>query len=38
MLAGYKIPREVRYIDVLPRTPTGKLRKHQIRDKLLAGR
>jgi fatty-acyl-CoA synthase len=27
-LAGFKIPRDYRFVDTLPRTPTGKLRKH----------
>ena len=34
-LAGYKRPREVRFLDELPRTPTGKLRKHELRSRLL---
>lgn len=29
-LAGYKRPRRYRFVDTLPRTPTGKLLKHQI--------
>lgn len=35
-LAGYKVPREVRIVDELPRTPTGKLRKHELRDQVIA--
>lgn len=35
-LAGYKVPREVRVVDELPRTPTGKLRKHELRDQVIA--
>ena len=31
-LAGFKVPREIRMVDSLPRTPTGKLRKHQLVD------
>ena len=31
-LARYKVPREIRFTDSLPRTPTGKLRKHLIVD------
>ncbi len=27
-LARYKVPREIRFTEQLPRTPTGKLRKH----------
>lgn len=34
-LAGYKCPRELRFLDELPRTPTGKLRKHELRSRLL---
>ncbi|WP_106849943.1 acyl-CoA synthetase [Blastococcus sp. Marseille-P5729] len=30
-LAKYKLPRSIDFVDELPRTPTGKLRKHQIR-------
>jgi fatty-acyl-CoA synthase len=34
-LAGYKVPREVRFLAELPRTPTGKMRKHELRSALL---
>lgn len=30
-LAPFKLPRSIAFIDLLPRTPTGKLRKHEIR-------
>lgn len=30
-LAKYKLPRSLDFVDELPRTPTGKLRKHQLR-------
>lgn len=30
-LAKFKLPRSIEFIDELPRTPTGKLRKHEIR-------
>lgn len=30
VLARFKIPREFRFVDQLPRTPTGKLRKHEL--------
>ncbi|MBE7195669.1 acyl-CoA synthetase [Gordonia polyisoprenivorans] len=32
-LAGYKVPREFRFVDDLPRTPTGKLVKGPLRQK-----
>ncbi|MEA3019901.1 MAG: hypothetical protein QOI47_1425 [Actinomycetota bacterium] len=31
-LAGFKCPRSVDFVEELPRTPTGKLRKHVLRD------
>ncbi|MCY1286637.1 3-[(3aS,4S,7aS)-7a-methyl-1,5-dioxo-octahydro-1H-inden-4-yl]propanoyl:CoA ligase [compost metagenome] len=30
-LAGYKVPRHVRFVDALPRTPSGKVEKHKLR-------
>jgi long-chain acyl-CoA synthetase len=33
LLAGYKCPTSVDYIDSLPRTPTGKVIKHQLRER-----
>ena len=29
-LAGFKQPRRIDVVDSLPRTPTGKLRKHEL--------
>ncbi|SDC04989.1 fatty-acyl-CoA synthase [Cupriavidus sp. YR651] len=30
-LAGYKVPRHVRFLPALPRTPSGKVEKHKLR-------
>jgi long-chain acyl-CoA synthetase len=32
-LAGYKLPRVVEFVDEFPRTPTGKVRKLELRDR-----
>jgi long-chain acyl-CoA synthetase len=34
-LAGYKKPREVVFVDALPRNALGKVLKHQVRDQLV---
>lgn len=34
-LAAYKVPQHVRIVDALPRTPSGKVEKHKLRDQLL---
>jgi acyl-CoA synthetase (AMP-forming)/AMP-acid ligase II len=36
-LAGYKRPRSVEFIDVLPRNPSGKVLKKDLREKYWAG-
>jgi long-chain acyl-CoA synthetase len=38
LLAGYKAPRSVDFIDVIPRTGTGKITKRPLRDPYWAGR
>ncbi|ALG86775.1 acyl-CoA synthetase [Gordonia phthalatica] len=35
-LAAFKAPKEIRFVDELPRTPTGKLVKRTLRDQVLA--
>ncbi|MBV8994318.1 MAG: hypothetical protein JO287_11625, partial [Pseudonocardiales bacterium] len=37
LLAGYKAPRTVEFVDVLPATPTGKVLKRELRAKYWAG-
>lgn len=32
-IAGYKIPRRYRFVDAFPRTPSGKIKKFELRDK-----
>jgi fatty-acyl-CoA synthase len=34
-VAGYKVPRSIDFVDSLPRTETGKLQKHKVRDRYL---
>ncbi|KRB78114.1 acyl-CoA synthetase [Nocardioides sp. Root190] len=36
-IAGYKVPREFHFRDVLPRTPTGKMVKGKLREEYVAG-
>ncbi|GAA4662188.1 AMP-binding protein [Gordonia humi] len=36
-LAAYKVPRDIRFIEELPRTPTGKLVKGDLRKQILGG-
>ena len=37
-LAGYKRPREVAFVDELPRNALGKVQKHLVRDRLVEGK
>ena len=34
LIAGYKVPKEVRFVDTLPMTATGKVLKRAVRDQL----
>jgi medium-chain acyl-CoA synthetase len=34
--APYKYPRRIEFIDSLPKTPTGKIRRRQLRDQEYA--
>jgi long-chain acyl-CoA synthetase len=36
-LAGYKLPRSIEFVDDLPRTPTGKVLKRDLRERYGAG-
>ncbi|MCH9826417.1 MAG: long-chain-fatty-acid--CoA ligase [Gammaproteobacteria bacterium] len=35
-IAGYKVPKEIRFVDSLPVTPTGKVQKRMLREQLSA--
>ena len=35
LLASYKVPRRVHFLDELPMTPTGKVKKQELRDRVL---
>lgn len=37
LIAGYKAPRTVEFVDVLPATPTGKVLKRELRAKYWVG-
>ncbi|MGH3049664.1 MAG: AMP-binding enzyme, partial [Gaiellaceae bacterium] len=38
LLAGYKVPKSVRFVDEIPKSPVGKLLRRALRDPLWAGR
>jgi acyl-CoA synthetase (AMP-forming)/AMP-acid ligase II len=35
LIAGYKVPKEVRFVDALPMTATGKILKRAVRDQMV---
>ena len=35
LIAGYKVPKQVAFVQSLPMTPTGKVKKRALRDQLL---
>jgi acyl-CoA synthetase (AMP-forming)/AMP-acid ligase II len=37
LLAGYKCPKRIEFMDTLPRTATGKLQKFKLREPFWAG-
>lgn len=36
-IAGYKVPRSIDFVDALPRTPTGKILKRELRKPFWVG-
>ena len=36
-IAGYKVPRSIDFVDTLPRTPTGKILKRELRKPFWIG-
>ncbi|MCG7301367.1 long-chain fatty acid--CoA ligase [Brevibacterium ravenspurgense] len=36
-LAGFKVPRRIRFVNELPKTATGKIRKTELKDDMLEG-
>ena len=36
-IAGYKVPRSIDFVETLPRTPTGKILKRELRKPYWAG-
>ena len=36
-IAGYKLPKSIDFVDTLPRTPTGKILKRELRKAFWTG-
>jgi long-chain acyl-CoA synthetase len=36
-IAGYKLPKSIDFVDTLPRTPSGKILKRELRDRYWQG-
>jgi acyl-CoA synthetase (AMP-forming)/AMP-acid ligase II len=36
-IAGYKLPKSIDFVDTLPRTPSGKILKRELRERYLQG-
>jgi acyl-CoA synthetase (AMP-forming)/AMP-acid ligase II len=36
-IAGYKLPKSIDFVDALPRTPSGKIRKRELRERYWQG-
>jgi len=37
-IAGYKLPKSVDFADAMPRTPSGKILKRQLRERYWVGK
>jgi long-chain acyl-CoA synthetase len=37
-IAGYKLPKSIDFVDALPRTPSGKILKRELRERYWQGR
>jgi len=35
LIAGYKVPKQIEFVQALPMTPTGKVKKRELRDRFL---
>jgi acyl-CoA synthetase (AMP-forming)/AMP-acid ligase II len=35
LIAGYKVPKQIEFVQALPMTPTGKVKKRELRDQFL---